>query len=93
MEQDIQKWFSPPDPSTNYNFACEAQSEGTAVWFFQGTTFQDWMLIGSLLWIYGKRKLGLFFAGRYLMVSDLHSWIREEHPLVRHFLTIVVSWN
>ena len=58
------------------------------MWFFQGTTFQDWMLIGSLLWIYGKRKLVLLFAPRYLMVSDLHSWIREEHPLVRHFLTM-----
>ena len=58
IEQDIHKWFSPPDPSTNYNIGCEAQYEGTAAWFFEGTEFKDWMSIGgSLLWIHGKRKL------------------------------------
>jgi hypothetical protein len=56
IEQDIHKWFSPPDPSTNYNIACEAQYEGTAAWFFQGKKFKDWMSTGSLLWIHGKRK-------------------------------------
>ena len=91
IEQDIHKWFSPPDPSTNYNIACEAHYKGTAAWFFQGKKFKDWMSIGSLLWIHGKRKLLLSFAAQNLMVSDLHSGVREEHPLVRHFLTIAVN--
>jgi hypothetical protein len=49
------------------------------------------MLIGSLLWIHGKRKFVLSFAAHYLMTSNLHSWIWEEYPLVRHFPTIVVN--
>jgi hypothetical protein len=59
IEQDIHKWFSPPDPSTNYNIACKAQYEGTAAWFFQDANFEEWMSVGSLLWIHGKRKLRL----------------------------------
>ncbi len=49
------------------------------------------MSIGSLLWIHGKRKLLLSFAAQNLMASDMHSGIREEHSLVRHFPTIVVN--
>ncbi|KAF8260659.1 hypothetical protein EI94DRAFT_883670 [Lactarius quietus] len=56
--QDIHKWFSPPDPSTNYNTACEVQSEGSTTWFLQGTKFKDWMSIGSFLWIHGKPGSG-----------------------------------
>ena len=91
IEQDILKWFSPPDPSTNYNIACETQSEGTAAWFLEGKKFENWLLSGSLLWIHGKRKLSLSCTAHRLIVSDLHSWIREEHPLVCHFPTTVVQ--
>ncbi|KAH9033738.1 hypothetical protein EDB83DRAFT_2554774, partial [Lactarius deliciosus] len=58
IEQDIHKWFSPPDPSTNYNIACEAHQEGTAAWFFRGEKFKHWSSIGSLLWIHGKPGSG-----------------------------------
>ncbi|KAH9023526.1 hypothetical protein EDB83DRAFT_1984773 [Lactarius deliciosus] len=58
IEQDIHKWFSPPDPSTNYNVACETHLEGTAAWFFEGTIFKDWLSGGSLLWIHGKPGSG-----------------------------------
>ena len=70
IEQDILKWFSPPDPSINYNTACEAQSEGTAAWFFRRTKFKDWMSTGSLMWIHGKRELLLSFIDQRLIVSD-----------------------
>ncbi|KAH8987316.1 hypothetical protein EDB92DRAFT_2016485, partial [Lactarius akahatsu] len=56
--QDIRKWFSSPDPTVNYNTACEAYHEGTATWFFEGTIFKEWELIGSLLWIHGKPGSG-----------------------------------
>lgn len=90
IEQDIHQWFSPPDPSTNYNIACEAQYEGTAAWFFRGKKFKNWMSASSVLWIHGKRKLLLSVAAQQLMVSILRSWVREEHPMVCHFPTIVV---
>ncbi|KAH9003812.1 hypothetical protein EDB86DRAFT_2280016 [Lactarius hatsudake] len=58
IEQDVRKWFSTPDPSVNYNFAREAYQEGTAAWFFLGSMFKEWELIGSLLWIHGKPGSG-----------------------------------
>ena len=76
----------------NYNIARETQSEGTAAWFLEGKKFENWLLSGSLLWIHGKRKLLSSCTAHRLMVSDFHSWIREEHPLVCHFSTIMVQW-
>ena len=91
IEQDILKWFSPPDPSMNYNIARETQSEGTAAWFLEGTKFKNWLLSGSLLWIHGKRKLHSSFTARPLMVSNLRSWVREKYPVVSYFPAIVVN--
>ena len=58
LRQDLRRWLSPPDPSTNHNFACNAHHKGTATWFFEGTTYKEWKSTGSesLLWIHGKRE-------------------------------------
>ena len=69
IEQDVRKWFSPPDPSVNYNTACEAYQKGTAAWFFQSSIFKEWELIDSLLWIHGKRASFLPFTTHVLIVS------------------------
>ena len=57
LRQDLRRWLSPPDPSTNHNFACNAHHKGTATWFFEGRTYNEWKSMGSesLLWIHGKR--------------------------------------
>ena len=55
LRQDLRRWLSPPDTSTNHNIACSAHHEGTATWFFQGNIFKEWKSSGSLLWIHGKR--------------------------------------
>src|SRR6266566_1665149 len=55
VRQDLRRWLSPPDPSTNHNVACSAHHEGTATWFFQGNIFKEWKSSGSLLWVHGKR--------------------------------------
>ena len=54
---DIHKWLSPPDPSTNHNIACATHQKRTANWFFQGSVFTGWKSTDSdpLLWIHGKR--------------------------------------
>ena len=59
--EEVQRWLSPPDPSTNHNVICQARHEGTAVWFLQDKTFKQWKSTGSLLWIHGKR-VSLFSA-------------------------------
>jgi hypothetical protein len=53
--ENLRKWLSPSDPSTNHNIACGAHHNGTASWFFNGSVFNQWKSTGSLLWIHGKR--------------------------------------
>ncbi|KAN0141591.1 hypothetical protein V8E53_000053 [Lactarius tabidus] len=56
--QDLRKWFSSPDPSTNHILLCGTQHQGTANWFFRGSLFEEWKSTGSLLWIHGKPGSG-----------------------------------
>ncbi len=55
--QDLRKWLSPPDPSTNHNIAHRAQHEGTAMWFFECEIYKKWKSNPSLLWVHGKRTV------------------------------------
>ncbi|KAF8269437.1 hypothetical protein EI94DRAFT_963395 [Lactarius quietus] len=58
LQKESRSWLSPPDPSPNYNLACEIRQDGTSMWFFQGSLFTEWNAKGSLLWIYGKPGSG-----------------------------------
>ncbi|KAI0293302.1 hypothetical protein B0F90DRAFT_1643201 [Multifurca ochricompacta] len=58
MRQDLRRWLSPPDPSTNHNIARGTHHSGTASWFFEGSTFNEWKSSGSLLWVHGKPGSG-----------------------------------
>jgi hypothetical protein len=57
LRQDLRRWLSAPDPSTNHNIACNAHHKGTATWFFEGRTYKGWKSTSSdsVLWIHGKR--------------------------------------
>src|ERR1700733_14668811 len=60
LQKDIFGWLSPPDPWKNHHAACESRHHGTAEWFIQGNTFQEWRtseIPGSHLWVHGKRLL------------------------------------
>ncbi|KAH9024509.1 hypothetical protein EDB85DRAFT_1987639 [Lactarius pseudohatsudake] len=58
IEQHIRTWFASPDPSANYNIACDIHQDGTAAWLFKDGIFKEWELVGSLLWIHGKPGSG-----------------------------------
>ncbi|KAH8987464.1 hypothetical protein EDB92DRAFT_1129088 [Lactarius akahatsu] len=58
LQKDVRTWFSPPDPSDNHIIARKSYRGGTAVWFAQGSTFEKWMMEGSLMWIHGKAGSG-----------------------------------
>ncbi|KAF8494849.1 hypothetical protein F5888DRAFT_1947553 [Russula emetica] len=58
LRDSVQKWLSPPDPSTNHNIACGTRHKKMASWFFQGGIFQEWKSTGSLLWVHGKPGSG-----------------------------------
>jgi Cdc6-like AAA superfamily ATPase len=52
--EKIERWLSPPDPSTNYNKALQQRQEGTGNWFLQTDTFAKWKTQrNSFLWLYG----------------------------------------
>jgi hypothetical protein len=57
LQRDVQRWLSPPDPSTNHDFVWSARHDGTAAWFLEGDVYKKWKETGSLLWIHGKRML------------------------------------
>jgi hypothetical protein len=86
LRQDLRRWLSPPDPSTNHNIASNAHHEGTATWFFQGTIYHDWKSTTSepLLWVYGKRApLSHSSLTRALLTrSYMCSWLRQDNSLV-----------
>ncbi|KAI9465553.1 hypothetical protein BJY52DRAFT_590291 [Lactarius psammicola] len=55
---DLRRWISPPNPSINHNLACDTHHNGTATWFVQCNTFDEWRKNGSLLWIRGNPGSG-----------------------------------
>ena len=82
--ENLQKWLSPPDPSINHNIARKAHHEGTASWFLQGGTFQEWKS-SPLIWIHGKRTF-LFLSLLHPADSHLSSGIGQKCPVVRYLL-------
>ncbi|EMD37971.1 hypothetical protein CERSUDRAFT_72606 [Gelatoporia subvermispora B] len=58
MVSNCRKWLSPPDPSTDHNAALNLHHEGTATWFTEGEIMREWIIVGSLLWVYGKPGSG-----------------------------------
>ena len=82
LRENIHKWLSPPDPSTNHNIACSTHHKKAATWFFQGTFFREWKSKASLIWIHGKRARS---RTSHPIPSDEilnFSWLREEYSLV-----------
>ena len=65
LRDNLLRWLSPSDPSTNHNIASKAHHDGTAQWFFQGHIFNDWKSVGSFLWVHGKREYLLVLALRH----------------------------
>jgi len=61
MRENLRKWLSPSDPSTNHNVACAAHLEGTASWFLRSGIFRKWRSTGSILWINGMRTFLNFY--------------------------------
>jgi hypothetical protein len=96
LRQNLHRWLSPPDPSTNHNIASSAHHEGTATWFFNGSTYNEWKSVGSesLLWVHGKRAPLSYSATRHgLITSLICSWLRQERALVRRALAVFVKDN
>ncbi|KJK73800.1 hypothetical protein H634G_10906 [Metarhizium anisopliae BRIP 53293] len=52
--EKMERWLSPPDPSTNYNNALQQRQEGSGLWFLQTDAFAEWKKRrNSFLWLHG----------------------------------------
>jgi hypothetical protein len=88
IQKDVRTWFSPQDQAVKYDIARGLYLEGTATWLFEVGVFKEWELIGSLLWIHGRRTLLLIFTSQPLIVPRFRSGLGKEHPVVCRFLLI-----
>jgi hypothetical protein len=83
LRDNLLRWLSPPNPSSNHNISCKAHHNGTTQWFFQGSIFNQWKSTGSFLWVHGKRASFLTSTvQRQLIISRFCSRIREKCILV-----------
>src|SRR5260370_39136927 len=80
--EKILKWLSPPDPSVNHNYAGQAHHDGTATWFLEGITYNEWKATGSLLWIQGNRMAFHSFSTNSADDLCFCSGIWQKHFLV-----------
>ena len=55
-QEKLRSWLSAPDPWANHNITRKAHHGGTATWFTQGSTINNWKSTGSLMWIHGLRS-------------------------------------
>lgn len=52
--ENVRKWLSPPDTSTNLNEARRKRQEGTGSWFLQSEQFKEWKSgANRYLWLHG----------------------------------------
>jgi archaellum component FlaC len=92
LRENLQKWLSPPDPSTNHNIARKAHHKGTASWFFQGSIFKQWKS-SPLLWIHGKRTFLYPFITPHPIHSHICSGFRQKRPVVCRSLLLLSSFT
>ena len=90
LRENIHRWLSPPDPSTNHNIACDTHNKKCASWFFQGSIYREWKSTGSLLWIHGKRAPPL--TSHQMPSDDILncSWLWQKYSLVSEHLVLSV---
>lgn len=79
--EKVERWLSPPDPSTNYNQALQQRHEGSGLWFLERDAFAEWKKRqNSFLWLYGIPGCGKTILSSAI-VKNLDS-IVPLHPLL-----------
>ncbi|KAH9980856.1 hypothetical protein BGW80DRAFT_1453810 [Lactifluus volemus] len=69
---ELRNWLFPPDPSINHRISRSRHHEGTATWFFDNTSFNEWKSSHSLLWINGKPG-----SGKSILCSSIVENIKD----------------
>jgi Cdc6-like AAA superfamily ATPase len=74
-QQEIFRWLSPSDPSTNYNKALAQRQKGTGLWFLQASPFHQWQTgQNSFLWLYGIPG-----CGKTILISTIIECLEKTY--------------
>ncbi|KAI0300181.1 hypothetical protein BC826DRAFT_1102274 [Russula brevipes] len=92
LRQDIRKWLSSPDPSTNHNTARNVQHEVKPTWFFDGSIYQEWKSSPSLLWIHGKPGSGKSILCSAI-IQDIMALHEAGSALIAYFYCDFLNLN
>ncbi|KAL8935840.1 MAG: hypothetical protein Q9216_005232 [Gyalolechia sp. 2 TL-2023] len=83
--QNILKWLSAPDPSTNFNAALKRRHIGTGKWLLENHKYQDWKAArGSFLWLHGIPGCGKTVLSSTI-IEDLRQGISQPDEIVIYF--------
>lgn len=84
-QKDIERWLSPPEPSTNYNKALQQRQEGTGLWFLQSDVYARWKTHQtSTLWIQGIPGCGKTILSSTI-IEDLKNSLNSTALLYFYF--------
>ncbi|KAI0315324.1 ankyrin repeat-containing domain protein [Amylostereum chailletii] len=76
VDEKVERWLKPPNPSINHNAACDLHHPGTGDWFLRGDVFKEWKIKeSSLLWIHGKPGSGKSILRCTYFLVALSSWL------------------
>ncbi|KAK6346561.1 hypothetical protein TWF696_006684 [Orbilia brochopaga] len=78
-QTEINRWLSPPDPSTNNNEALRRRHEGSGRWFLRGEAFNEWKKKrqNSFLWLHGIPG-----CGKTILSSIVIESLSSHQPLL-----------
>jgi hypothetical protein len=83
--KEIERWLSPPDPSTNYINALEKRYEDTGLWFLQSDSFMEWKTRrNSFLWLHGIPGCGKTILSSAI-IEDLKNFLSSKTVLYFYF--------
>ncbi|KAM0802047.1 ankyrin repeat-containing domain protein [Usnea florida] len=83
---DIRRWLSAPDPSSNYNRALKDRHAATGDWFLKGKAYQDWLSeTYSLLWLHGIPGCGKTVLSSAIIQSTFGYCESRTNSVVLYF--------
>src|ERR1700733_4820680 len=83
--EKIERWLSPPNPSTNYNKALQQRQDGSGLWFLKINAFAKWKKKeNSFLWLYGIPGCGKTILSSTI-IEDLKRTLPRQSLLYFYF--------
>jgi Cdc6-like AAA superfamily ATPase len=75
QREEIHRWLSAPDPSSNHTRACYSRLAATGAWFLRSEAFTRWRNQSSLIWLHGKAG-----CGKTVLSSTIITEIQKTLP-------------